>query len=279
MARGAGLNVEGAMAAVHAHSFQKLIDADVDLAEDLEAGGTPHFFINGRRLVGAQPFEKFQELIDETMANARALVARGTPAAGVYSEIAKTAKGPTAPEKRVVADASGPVPSKGGATAKVVIQEFADFQCPFCQRAESTLSDVLTAYGNRVKITWRNLPLPFHSEAVFAAEAAMEAFQQKGADGFWKMHDLLLEQQGKPGGLGQAELENCAKQVGLDMTAFHLALVDRVHLARIESDKKAAADAQITGTPTFLINGYVLTGAQPLSKFKKLIERALAETK
>src|SRR4029079_12288827 len=66
------------------------IEADMDLAEDVDARGTPQFYINGRRLSGAQPFEEFQKLIDEQLKKAQAVVAGGEESANVYDEIMKT---------------------------------------------------------------------------------------------------------------------------------------------------------------------------------------------
>ena len=62
------------------HKYKAAIDADADLGDDMQASGTPHFFVNGRRLVGAQPVEKFAEIIDEELTKTTALLAKGTPA-------------------------------------------------------------------------------------------------------------------------------------------------------------------------------------------------------
>ena len=179
-------------AAIKDKKYKKDIDADMELADDVQASGTPHFFVNGRRLVGAQPFEKFQKIIDEELARSSTTRrARSRPRTTTTS-LMKDAKGAPEPEKKVAPPVPAGAPYKGGKDAKVVIQEWSDFQCPFCARVEPTVNEVLKTYGDKVKIVWRDKPLPMHPDAPLAAEAAREALKQKGPDGFWKMHDKMF---------------------------------------------------------------------------------------
>ena len=109
------------------------------------------------------------------------------------------------------------------------------------------------------------------------SEAALEAYAQKGNAGFWKMHDLLFANQGIEGGLKRPALEKYASQAGLDAGKFARALDTSSHKAEIDADMKSASNAGISGTPAFVINGYYLGGAQPYGRFRRLVERALAE--
>lgn len=279
VAKDLGLDVDKAKKAISTHKYKEIIDADAELADAVNASGTPHFFINGKRLVGAQPFEKFQQVIDAELKNAQALVARGTAPKDVYAEIMKNGKEPPPPERKTVPAPTSANPYKGGANAKVVIQEFSDFQCPFCSRVEPTVKQISDAYGDKVKIVWRHKPLPMHPDAPLASEAAVEAFKQKGSDTFWKMHDVLFQNQSTPEGLKRPALETYAQQLGLDMGKFKSALDNHSHKAQVDADSKVGDDAGISGTPAFTINGYFVSGAQPFPKFKKLIDRALAEAK
>lgn len=263
--------------AIDSGKYDKAIQADMDLAQDTNARGTPHFFINGRRLSGAQPFDKFKSIIDEELGKAKALVAGGTPKAKVYDEIMKNGKEPPPPEKKDIGAPPPGAPVKGNKAAKVVIQQFSDYQCPFCSRVEPTIDQVEKEYGSKVKIVWRDLPLPFHKDAQLAAEAAREAKAQKGDAGFWKYHKALFENQQK--GLGRETLEAIAQEQGLDMTKFKAALDQHTHAEAVEADKKAANAAGINGTPGFTVNGYFISGAQPFPAFKKAIELALKEAK
>jgi protein-disulfide isomerase len=278
-AKDLGLDVEKVKKAIATHKHKDIIDADADLGDNVNASGTPHFFINGRRLVGAQPFEKFQSVIDEELKNAQAVAAKGTPTKDVYAEIMKSGKEPPPPERKTLPAPTSANPFKGGANAKVVIQEFSDFQCPFCGRVEPTVKQITDTYGDKVKFVWRHKPLPMHPDAPLASEASAEAFKQKGSDGFWKMHDLLFQNQSTPDGLKRPALEKYGEQLGLDMVKFKSALDNNSHKAEIDADSKIGDDAGISGTPAFVINGYFVSGAQPFPKFKKLIDRAIAEAK
>jgi protein-disulfide isomerase len=166
---------------------------------------------------------------------------------------------------------------KGSANAKIVIQEFSDFQCPFCSRVNPTIAEVLEKHGNDVKVVWRNMPLPFHKEAPLAAEAAHEIYVQKGDKAFWEYHDKLFEGQKSPG-LAREALEKYASEIaGVDMGKFKKALDDRTHQAVVERDAEDGKKAGISGTPGFVVNGYFISGAQPYGAFKKAISLAKKE--
>lgn len=254
------------------------IKESMDLANDFKARGTPHFFINGRRLSGAQPLDAFQKLIDEELAKARALVEHGTPRAKVYAELLKDAANPPPPEKKHV-DLSPRAPSRGDPKAPVVIQEFSDFQCPYCARVEPTLQELEKDLQGSIRIVWRHMPLPFHQHAQLAAEASEEVLAQKGAAAFWAYHDLLYAAQSEPDGLERVNLYNLADKLGLDMARFKAALDQHIHQAKVQEDIEAANKAGISGTPAFVINDYYLSGAQPIGEFRKLIKRALSDKK
>jgi protein-disulfide isomerase len=271
--------VTRARAAIAKEAHEDAIEADLDEAEGFRADGTPHYFVNGRRLVGAQPFEVFKAMIDEELGKARALAEKGTAPAAMYEALTKDGKGPAEPETISVAPAPN-APTRGSATAKVTVQEFADFECTFCSRVDRTVEDLLKAYEGRVRLVWRNVPLvEMHPEAHLAAEAAMEAFAQKGNAAFWRMHDLLLANANKTSGVGlkRDALDGYARQIGLDMPRWKAALDGGAHKASIDAELKTADAAGIGGTPTFVINGYVLRGAQPYAKLRRLVDRALAE--
>jgi len=290
-----GLNMAKVRAALDGETYKAAIEADQALARSLGASGTPSFFINGRNLRGAQPFEAFKAVIDEELAKAKALVAAGTPRARVYEKTtengateAKFIEAPAAPGgAQPAAQPAGPdpnkvyniavprnAPRKGGANAKVVIQEFSDFQCPFCSRVNPTVKQIIEKYGDKVAIVWRNFPLPFHQDATPAAEAAMEAFAQGGSAKFWAMHDLLFENQRA---LSRADLDRYAAQIGLNAARFKAAMDNHTHKASVDADMAAVtqAGAQI-GTPSFFINGKLLQGAQPFPAFEAAIDAALA---
>jgi protein-disulfide isomerase len=271
-----GLDGARVSAAIAGKKHRAVIEAEEDLADDAHATGTPHFFINGRRFLGAQPLERFKAIIDEELAKAEALVKGGLPAAQVYERIQAAATPPPAPEKKSVPAPTRDNPGRGPAGARVVVQFFGDFQCQFCKRANATIEELEKTFPGKLRIVWRNRPLPTHHEAEPAAEAAMEAFKQRGDKGFWAMHALLYAAQGQPGALERPALDRYAVELGLDPVRFAHALDGQAHKGVIEADGKIATDAGINGTPGFVINGYFVSGAQPLAKFVKIVRRALA---
>jgi protein-disulfide isomerase len=286
VAMAAGARPDSVKKAIASHAFLRDIEADLDVAEDFQADGTPHFFVNGRRLVGAQPREKFEAIIDEEIPRAQGLLAGGTRPAELYDALVKDGKGPPPPEtKDLAASLQGlPAsdPARGNLRAKVTVHEWSDFQCPFCERVEPTLARVMKEYGDRIRFVWHDLPLPMHPDAPLAAQAAREAYKQKGPRGFWDMHDRLFKNQKN---LSRADLDGYARELSLDMEKWNAALDGAAHAGEIEADKKAAEEMSIRGTPGFVVvpghatTGYYLSGAQPYAKFRKLIERALAESK
>ncbi|HOU89518.1 MAG TPA: thioredoxin domain-containing protein [Polyangiaceae bacterium] len=263
-----------AKAAIDSGRFDQRIAASVNQASDLDARGTPQFFLNGYRLKGAQPLERFEAVFAERLAAARALVAAGTPRSQIYARTMADAKGPTAPETKTLPPPRVDSPWRGAVNAPVVIQVFADFQCPFCARLRPTLAELERAYPGKLKIVWRHLPLSFHEDAALAAEAAQEAFAQRGSAGFWSYHDALFEQQ-RGAGLGRAELERLAAAQGLDLARFRAALDARTHKPTVEADAAVAKAAGITGTPTSVVGRFVVSGAQPVGAFSRAVDRAL----
>lgn len=164
---------------------------------------------------------------------------------------------------------AGNSPAKGPANAKVTIIEFSDFQCPYCSRGKETMEQVLAAYPNDVKVVFKNLPLPFHQQAVPAAKAALAAGKQGK---FWEMHDKLFDNQQK---LSPAYYDEAAKELGLDLDKFKKDMASPEIEKQIEEDKALAAKNEIQGTPGFFVNGVAVKGAYPLDHFKMIIDRWL----
>ncbi len=272
IAKKLGLNWAQAKAAIDSGKYAAKINESMAIATDYEARGTPHFFVNGRRLSGAQPYEKFKEIIDVQLAAAKALVARGVPRDKVFGELMKTAKAPAEPEKKVVPAPGRDNPYKGPENAKVVIQEFSDFQCPYCSRVTPTVEQILKEYPKDVKVVWRHMPLAFHADAPLASEAAQEAFAQGGNKAFWKFHDKLFANQQA---IKRPDLDKYAEELGLDVGRFKAALDNHTHKAQVEKDMEVAKQAGVSGTPAFTVNGFFVSGAQPFPAFDKLIKLAL----
>ncbi len=287
-----GLNVAEVRAALDNDEHARAITEDQQLASRVGARGTPNFFINGRQLTGAQPFAKFKEVIDDEIRRAQALVDGGTPAAQVYASLTRNGRTQAAPQQPqqqqrnarpqpdpnavYKVEIDGPHPQKGPDDALVTIVEFSDFECPFCSRVNPTVAQIRETYGNDVRIVWMNNPLPFHQNAGPAAQAALEAFDQRGSDAFWAMHDKMFENQRA---LTRENLESWAQEIGLNMAQFRAALDNEEHKATIERQQGIARQLGASGTPSFFINGRNLRGAQPFDRFKAVIDQELAKAR
>jgi protein-disulfide isomerase len=246
------------------------------------ANGTPTFFINGREISGAQPFPAFQTVIDEEIKKADALLKKGTKPEQLYEKLVADniatapAAAPAAAAPAAPAAPAGPVkidlagsPVKGSNSAKVTVVAFSDFQCPFCSRAVPTMKQIEDTYKNKVRLAFKQLPLPFHDKAQGAAEASLAAHEQGK---FWEYHDKLFANQQA---LDRPSLEKYAQEIGLNVGKFKAALDSGKFKKQVEDEAKFGNSIGATGTPTFYVNGKVLVGAQPFEKFKEMIDQEL----
>jgi len=164
-------------------------------------------------------------------------------------------------------------PERGGAKAPVTIVEFSDYQCPFCKRGEDSVQKVVDTYGDKVRVVFRDYPLPFHERARPAAEAANCANAQGK---FWPYNKKLFANQNA---LSDDNLKAYAKDLGLDTAKFDECYAKKPFSAAIDKDLADGVSAGVNGTPAFFINGRSLSGAQPFEKFKEIIDEELAAAK
>jgi len=171
---------------------------------------------------------------------------------------------------RVEVAATGP--ASGPADAKITMVEFSDFQCPYCSRAAATVKELEKAYAGKLRLVFRNYPLPFHSDAPKAAEAGACAADQGK---FWEMHDAMFTHQSDK--LSVEGLKELARGIaGLDAVKFDGCLDGGSKKAVVDADMADAQKAGVRGTPAFFINGRSLSGALPIEQFKEVIDAELA---
>ena len=161
-------------------------------------------------------------------------------------------------------------PVRGPANAKITMVAFSDYQCPYCQRAEATITQILQE--NDIKVYFRNWPLPaqMHPDALNAAEAAQCANEQNK---FWEMHDKLFASQAN---LTVAALKQYAVDLGLNATQFNTCLDTNKYSALITKDQSDGTGYGVQGTPTFFIGtsqkGYqMVVGSQPIDVFNTVL--------
>ncbi|WPB81438.1 thioredoxin domain-containing protein [Archangium violaceum] len=276
-----GLNMGQFKAALDSGKFRAKVEADASAGAAVGANGTPTFFVNGREFVGAQPFDNFKRIIEDEKARADKLLAAGTKPADLYAKAveegvksngsAPQAQAPAEPPVQNIEVGNAPV--RGPKNAPVTIVAYSDFECPFCSRVLPALKQIEDEYKGKVRVAFKNQPLPFHANAKPAAAAALAANEQGK---FWEYHDKLFANQRA---LDRASLEKYAQELGLNMNQFKAALDSGKYDAQVTTDMNEATRVGVNGTPTFFINGRSVVGAQPFEAFKRVIDEELSKKK
>ena len=157
-------------------------------------------------------------------------------------------------------------PSTGSLSEKIILLEFSDFQCPYCEKAYETVKEFMDKHGDEVTLVYKHFPLlTIHPQALPAAKASWAA-QQQGK--FWDYYDALFEQQDN---LGEDFYIELAEDLDLDMEQFERDRNSRNADLAIEKDMELAQEIGIQGTPLFIFNGQVFSGAIPLSTLEEAL--------
>lgn len=162
------------------------------------------------------------------------------------------------------------VPHMGNPEAKVILIEFADFQCPHCRLASGVMKKVADKYGDKVAFYYKHFPLDGHPQAKTAAVASIAAHRQGK---FWPMHDLIFENQMA---LSPAKLKRFAQQLGLNMKKFEADMENPDVLKHVTRDRAEGEEAKIDGTPSLFINGKRYMGEKSVEKISEYVDELLA---
>jgi len=164
--------------------------------------------------------------------------------------------------------------TRGPKDAPILLVEYSDFECPYCQRGFQTVEDVLKGkYGDKIRFIYKHLPLSFHPNALPASKY-FEAIAMQDPEKAYRFHDELFQNQKKLSE-GEKFLQSLAKKVGADLVRLKKALDSEEVKKRIEADKAEAEKFGFTGTPGFLVGGVSVAGAYPAEHLEKIIERHL----
>ncbi|GLF96529.1 DsbA family protein [Streptomyces yaizuensis] len=185
------------------------------------------------------------------------------PQSGVYPELAKLAR----------RDAKDPL-AVGRADAPVVMIEYADFKCGYCGKfARDTEPELIEKYveDGVLRIEWRNFPI-FGAESENAARAAWAAGRQGR---FWQFHSAAYAEGAKEKGFGKDRVRALAEEAGVkDLDRFARDLDSDAAKAAVREDQEEAYELGASSTPSFLVNGRPIAGAQPMATFTEAIEAA-----
>jgi len=222
-----------------------------------------HVFYEG--LDTTQPYEAVRDQILEKIRQTRFMKAR--------SAYLKTLRNEAVVNIRFDAPRAAislkDTPLRGLPDAPVTIVEYADFECPYCQQIEPTLDRLRAEYGGKLAFAYKDMPLPMHSQALKAAEAAHCA----GAQGkYWEYHDLLFSSKQ----LELAQLKEHARTLQLDTQRFDKCLDsgEQVKVVKAQLDE-GRQDLQIEGTPSYFINGRFFAGGLNYERFRTVIDEEL----
>lgn len=160
-------------------------------------------------------------------------------------------------------------PVLGNKDAKVVIVEFADFECPFCSRARALIKAAHQKHPDKVAVYFKQFPLSFHQHSTLAATAALAAHKQGR---FWEMYDLLFDNQTQ---LSEKKILEFAQGLGLNMDTFAKDWKSPEIQDLVQKQVKQGNDAAVNSTPTFFINGRRYVGEPSPEAFLQAVEREL----
>lgn len=164
----------------------------------------------------------------------------------------------------------GDNPAIGPKNAKVTVIEFSDFECPFCKRSQDVNKRLREKYKDKIRWVFRDFPLDFHENAMYAHMAANCAIPQGK---YWELFDLLFQ---NTGDLASANVDFLATKAGLDKAEYKKCIQDEDKLrAEVEADIREGQKFGVTGTPAFFINGIFVSGAMPFEHFDEIIQKEI----
>ena len=167
--------------------------------------------------------------------------------------------------------------SLGVNNADLTIVEFSDFACPYCQQAHSVLKKIIARYPGKIKIIFRDLPL--HENSIELALGARCAGEQGK---FWEMHEQLFSNQDTLKGTGddlKKVVYNLAGTLGLNAATYDNCYTNKKYLSDISQDFTDAQILKLKGTPSWFLNGKLLTGYIPENDFLSLLDKYFASLK
>ncbi|MCA9497543.1 MAG: DsbA family protein, partial [Nanoarchaeota archaeon] len=168
-------------------------------------------------------------------------------------------------------------PMIGNKDAKVTIIEFSDYECPFCGRFfQQTYGQIKEDYidTGKVNLVFKDFPLNFHDLAKPASLAANCVFKYEGDEKYFEMHDLIFSNQDS---LSKDQLKEWATGLGISESDYDSCIADPEMSSEIDEDFTQGASLGVSGTPSFIVNGELIVGAQPFAVFKEAIDAALEE--
>ncbi len=168
-----------------------------------------------------------------------------------------------------------PRPSLGSPEAKIIIEEFSDFQCSSCGAVQPLIKEILNTFSSRVVLYYKHFPLVSIHPYAFRAALASECANDQGK--FWEYHDLLFTNQnigGRPR-FDRSDLIGYSKELKLDSDKFTACLDSRAKDQVVRNDMQEANNRNLNSTPTFFVNGEQVQFEKSFSELKDIIQKKL----
>lgn len=251
-------------------SYEELVAAEAGIGINPTDAEIARWYQENSNRTGGRPLEQIKDQIADLLRSER----RNAAEAQLQSRLNKERKVAVNFQPYRLTFDNGNSPSMGSENAPVTLIEFSDFQCPFCNRFAPTLKQVNEKYGDKVRVVYRQYPIPsIHPFAFKAAEASLCAHEQGK---FWPLHDAMFANQSK---LGVADIKQKAGELGMDRKKFDTCLDTGRYVEQVQKDMADGVKVGITGTPAVFINGVELKGgAVPFETVAAAIDQELART-
>ncbi len=267
--------------------YAKKVQAQMDAGTVAGVNGTPATFVvktsNGKwqMISGAVDYPQFNDVVTAMLQSTWT-----PPVIPEGAGILPADAGVPAPDILPAEDTQTSAPPKvnlktdhirGNKDAKITLIEYADFECPFCQRHTATLAQLLRKYPKTVRIVYRHFPLEFHTGAKQKAEASECVAKLKGNEAFWKFHDLLFRRIN----VTVDKLPLLARSADIDINAFKKCTGGGTVSSHVAMDIQGGQESGVNGTPAnFIVNERtgeftMISGAVPLSSFTAVIDPML----
>lgn len=168
------------------------------------------------------------------------------------------------------------VPSKGDPKAQVTVVEYSDFQCGYCLRAANGVADLLKDYKGKVRVLYKQFPLSFHKWAEEASIASLCVYDQAN-EKFWEFHDAIFEKQSEIKVAGAKEtFAEMARNLGVDMKKYDECVKSEETRRRVASDMNEGRSIGVSGTPTFVVDGFVISGGANMKAIRNAVDYRLS---
>lgn len=266
IAKQIGLDKKKFDACLSSNKYKDFIQKEIAKGNESGVRGTPSFFLNGRILVGALPLDQFKNMVEGILDPSKAVPFPAAPNMQPQQ--------PRPPVVNANFDDLKGKPSVGPENAPITLVQFSDFHCPFCQRVEPAIDQLMKNFQGKIRKVWRHYPLPFHQGSARTHEASECAHEQNK---FWEFHDAVFKNFGNT--KDDAALKQVASQAGLDMKKFESCLSSGKYTKFIQDEIAKGSSIGVDGTPATFVNGQLVSGAMPYENFEAIVKEKLAQKK